>query len=69
MTNVVGLPLFQAKELLERDGVTVDAKEVRSKKGVEGANDARVIRQDRPDATHAVLIYAVFRTDPNEANA
>ncbi|NLI53077.1 MAG: hypothetical protein GX417_01995 [Clostridiales bacterium] len=69
MTGVLGLPLERARELLEREGVSVSVLETRSKKGVEGGTDARVIRQDMQDERHAVLVYAVFRTEPNEANA
>lgn len=69
MTNVLGLPLLRAKELLAREGVTVTAQEARSRKGVQDGTDLRVIRQDILDETHTELIYAVFRTEPNEANA
>ncbi len=64
MTNVLGLPLDRAKELLEREGVTVTAEETRSKKGVEDGSDARVIRQDIQDGQNVTLLYAVFRTEP-----
>jgi hypothetical protein len=69
LTGVLGLPLRRAIALLEREGVTVTAQETRSKKGVESARDARVVRQDILDGTHAILIYAVFKAEPNEANA
>ena len=64
MTSVLGLPLDQAKALLEQEGVTVLAEETRSKKGVENGVDARVIRQDILDETHVRLLYAIFRTEP-----
>ena len=64
MTSVLGLPLDQAKALLEQEGVTVLAEETRSKKGVENGVDARVIRQDNLDETHVRLLYAIFRTEP-----
>ena len=56
-------------EILAREGVTVTEQEARSRKGVNDGSDARVIRQDIWDETHVTLIYAVFRTEPNEANA
>ena len=64
MTSVLGLPLDQAKALLEQEGITVLAEETRSKKGVENGVDARVIRQDNLDETHVRLLYAIFRTEP-----
>lgn len=66
---MLGLPLDLARELLEREGVCVTAEEVRSKKGVPDGRSARVVRQTEIDETHAALLYAVFRTEPNEANA
>ena len=65
MTTVLGLPLEQARALLEREGVVVAVVEARSKKGVENAVDARVIRQDVLDEAHVRLVYAVFRTEPD----
>ena len=50
MISTVGLPLDRAKKLLAEDGVTVSVEETRSKKGVEGGTDARVIRQTMPAA-------------------
>ena len=69
MRNVLGLPLDLARELLMKENVVVSAEETHSKKGVEGAVESRVIRQECKDETHAKLIYARFRTKPNEANA
>ena len=66
MTSVLGFPLDQAIVLLEREGVTVSVEESRSKKGVERGVDARVIRQDVADESHVRLIYAIFRTEPDE---
>jgi len=68
LINVLGLPLELAKEKLERDGVTISTLEIRSKKGVEGETEARVIRQENTDENHTVLSYAQFRMKPNEAN-
>ena len=66
MTSVLGFPLDQAIALLVREGVTVSVEESRSKKGVERGVDARVIRQDVADESHVRLIYAIFRTEPDE---
>ena len=43
--NVIGLPLDRAKELMTEAGIAFCVDETRCKKGVEGGNDARVIRQ------------------------
>jgi hypothetical protein len=69
LTNVLGLPLNMALEVLEREGVTVNLQEARSKKGVQDGIDSRVIRQECHGEARATLVYAVFRTEPNEANA
>ena len=69
MTSVLGLPVEQAREILAREGVQVFAVEARSKKGVADGTSVRVIRQTVVDNTHVSLLYAVFRTEPNEANA
>ena len=66
MTSVLGFPLDRAIALLEREGIVVSMEESRSKKGVERGVDARVIRQDMPDESHVRLIYAIFRTQPDE---
>ncbi|MDP3448379.1 MAG: hypothetical protein Q8S22_10015 [Eubacteriales bacterium] len=68
MISVLGLSPDRAKELLALEGVTVTLEEVRSRKGVEGGTQVRVIRQTMLDAGHAALVYAVFRTEPIEAN-
>ncbi|MCE5188897.1 MAG: hypothetical protein LLF75_06915 [Eubacteriales bacterium] len=69
MTNVLGFPLAQATEILSQEGISVSCLETRSKKGVPDGTDMRVVRQNILNEGHAVLIYAVFRTKPNEANA
>jgi hypothetical protein len=68
LIDVLGLPLERAMHLLEQEGYTVTALETRSKKGVEGGCDARVLRQKLSDETHITLLYAVFRTKPNDPN-
>jgi len=69
LTSVLGLPLELAREILLGEGVSVTCLEARSRKGVPDGTDARVIRQTVLDENHASLLYAVFRTEPNEANA
>jgi hypothetical protein len=69
VTSVLGLPLEQATQLLSKEGIQVTCVEVRSRKGVPDGTQLRVIRQTNLDANHASLLYAVFRTKPNEANA
>ena len=66
MISVLGLPLDRAKQLLEGSGWTVTLEEARSKKGVAGGTDARVIRQTKTGESTAALVYAVFRTEPQE---
>lgn len=66
MTSVLGFLLEQAVALLEREGVAVSVEESRSKKGVERGVDARVIRQDIIDESQVRLVYAIFRTEPDE---
>ena len=69
MTSVLGLPLEQAKQILSQEGIQVTCIEVRSRKGVVDGTQSRVVRQTNLDANHASLLYAVFRTEPNEAKA
>lgn len=69
MTSVLGLPLGDAAEMLKAAGYQVKTVEVRSKKGVPGGNDLRVIRQIETNPQEVTLCYAVFRTEPNEDNA
>ena len=66
--RVLGLAPDRAKALLEQQGIIVSLEEARCKKGVEDGTQARVIRQTQTDETHAALVYAVFRTEPTEAN-
>jgi hypothetical protein len=66
LISVLGLSPDRAKELLALEGVEVTLEETRSKKGVEYGTQARVIRQTQMDGKHAVLVYAIFRTEPNE---
>ena len=61
--NVIGLPLDRAKELLTTAGVEFVVDETRCKKGVEGGNDARIIRQTLLEDGRVSLLYAVFRTE------
>lgn len=64
--NVIGLPLDRAKELLTGAGIDFIAEETRCKKGVEGGNDARIIRQTLLEDGRIYLLYAVFRTEAGE---
>lgn len=68
MISILGLSPDRARELLEREGITVTLEETRSKKGVRGGTQARVIRQTMLDAGHAALVYAIFQTEPIDAN-
>jgi hypothetical protein len=69
LISVVGLPLERAEALLSAEGISVSFEEARSKKGVHGATDARVIRQQMADDTHATLVYSVFRTEPDSSDS
>jgi len=62
LTDVLGLELNRAAELLAREGYEVAAAQVSSKKGVAG-NDARVVRVRRTGEFKVELTYAVFKTD------
>ena len=64
--NVVGLPLDRAKALLSKAGISYSAEETRSKKGVEGGMDARIVRQKTLADGTLSLLYALFRTEPME---
>ena len=66
MINVLGLGLDRAKQLLDDAGWAVTLDEARSKKGVPGGTDARVIRQTQTGESTVALVYAVFRTEPLE---
>ncbi len=61
---MLGLPLEQAKALLAAQGVVCSALEVRSKKGIAGGTDARIVRQIMRGEGRAELLYALFRTEP-----
>lgn len=69
MISVLGLPLERAKELLAAEGIEVTIIEARSKKGVPGGTDARVIRQTQTGEAKLILVYSVFRTEPTEQEA
>ncbi len=63
MTNVLGMELSAAEQLLTAEGYTVTAEEIRSRKGVEGGSDKRVIRVRRAGTGNTVcLAYSVFNT-------
>lgn len=64
--NVVGLPLDRARELLSEAGISYSVEETRSKKGVEGGLDARIVRQKTLADGSLSLLYALFRTEPME---
>ncbi|MDD4311420.1 MAG: hypothetical protein PHW41_02925 [Eubacteriales bacterium] len=62
--NLIGLPLDRATELLSNAGIVFSAEETRSKKGVEGGMDARIVRQRTNTDGSLSLLYALFRTEP-----
>ena len=63
MTDVRGMELSAAEELLRAEGCKVVSTEVRSKKGVVGGSDKRVIRVRRVESDNTVyLAYSVFKT-------
>lgn len=63
MTDVRGLPLQLAEQILRAEGYIVTAQEVRSRKGVPGGDEKRVIRVRRADSDNTVrLAYSVFKT-------
>jgi len=68
LTDVLGFPLQDAVAVLAKEGFAVATAEVRSRKGVEGGCEARVIRQ-YSHGRNVTLFYAVFKTQPGEANA
>lgn len=69
MTNVLGFKLDAAVETLQNDGFTVELRQVRSRKGVPDGDDSRVVKQTMTEPKHVELMFAVFRTKPEEANA
>lgn len=64
MINLLGLPLYTAKELLEAEGYMVEAVETRSRKGVDG-DSKRVVRiLEKNDDSHTIqLVYCEFKTN------
>lgn len=63
MTDVRAMELSAAEEILRAEGFEVAAFEVRSKKGVPGGDDKRVIRVRRDETGNTVyLAYSVFKT-------
>lgn len=63
MTDVRGMELSLAEELLRKEGYTVVSREVRSKKGVPDGDDKRVIRVRLVGSENTVyLAYSIFRT-------
>ena len=64
MTELLGLSLDEAVALAEAAGYSAICCEVRSKKGVPGGDDKRVIRVRMDEAAKTVyLAYSVFKTD------
>ena len=68
MTSVLGYPLDWAIEVLQSEGFCVKTEEARSKKGVLDGKEQRVIRQSEPIENNVTLVYALFKTEPNETN-
>ncbi len=66
MTSVLGFPLKLAEDILISEGYRVAARETRSKKGVADGTEQRVIRQIALNGNEVVLVYALFKTEPNE---
>ena len=63
MTDVLGLSLEEACALYKGMGYNVVCTEVRSKKGIEGGSDKRVIRVRMDESAKTVyLAYSVFKT-------
>ena len=63
LPNVLGLELKEAKELLQALEITVEARETRSRRGVDRADSERVVRQEyEPEARVMRLTYAAFKT-------
>ena len=69
MTNVLGMPLEAATSALEQEGFELITEEIRSKKGIPDGISKRVIRQTDLGEGRVLLGYALFRTEPKEANA
>ncbi len=64
MTDVLGLELRHARDILAREGLRVTCTEVASRKGVAG-NEARVVRVRVAAPGEAELLWALFKTDVN----
>ena len=62
MTSVIGLREEEARKLLEARGQKVVILEYRSRKGVEGADSARVIRQRSAGNGTTELTVSRFKT-------
>ena len=63
MTDVRGLELRLAEDILTAEGYTVVSREVRSKKGVPDGDDKRVIRVRLVESENTVyLAYSIFKT-------
>lgn len=63
MTDVRGLPLSEAENILKNEGYNVVCSLVRSKKGVPEGSDERVVRVRLDEAENTVfLAYSVFKT-------
>ena len=61
MTNVLGLPVSEAKSILRQEGKAVRFVEVRSKKGGRG-EDCRVIKTIETE-TETIVYWSAFRTE------
>ena len=69
MTDVRGMVLSEAEDILRSEGFDVVAAEVRSKKGVPDGNDKRVIRVLRVETDNTVyLAYSIFKTAASADN-
>jgi hypothetical protein len=68
LTSVLGYPLDRAIAVLQSEGYCVVTEEARSKKGVLDGTEQRVIRQSEPIENNVYLVYALFKTEPNETN-
>ena len=63
MISTLGFELNAAKALLNGEGFVVLTEEVRSRGGVMGGNEARVVKQRRLDENTVELTYAIFKTE------
>ncbi len=63
MTDVRGFELQLAENILRAEGYNVVSREVRSKTGVPGGDDKRVIRVRLVESEKTVyLAYSIFKT-------